>query len=166
MALPVNEIMAQLQGRGAGRGEDGLVHEEQDGEELNEGELNGEELGGVEGVAMEELGGEEVDEVEGLEKGSTEELGVEIENIHLEMIDGNKDGTKWLVINEVHICYKHKDGGELGGVVWRCSGSRRLDCKFVIVTSKPLDDESTPTVLKMSRSEIHTCSADKIAPLM
>ena len=78
MALPVNDIIAQLQ-----RGNQG---DEGDGE----AEDGGEE-------------GEEV--VAGEDEGDGRKY---IEDVELEIIDGNKHG-KWLVINQVHIAFKSKE---------------------------------------------------------
>ena len=86
-----------------------------------------------------------------------------IEDVQLEIIDGNKK-EKWLVINEVHIAFKYNEWKS--SVVWRCSGRRRLGCPFSIVTTKPSEAGGPPKALRMSDPETHTCSADKIAPLM
>ena len=77
MALPVNDIIAQLQ-----RGNQGDVGD-------GEAEDGGEE-------------GEEV--VAGEDEGDGRKY---IEDVELEIIDGNKHG-KWLVINQVHIAFKGK----------------------------------------------------------
>ena len=78
MALPVNDIIAQLQ-----RGNQGDVGD-------GEAEDGGEE-------------GEEV--VAGEDEGDGRKY---IEDVELEIIDGNKHG-KWLVINQVHIAFKGKE---------------------------------------------------------
>ena len=51
-------------------------------------------------------------------------------------------------------------------MLWRCSGHRRLGCTFTILTTKPSEEGGHPKALRMSDPEVHTCSADKIAPLM
>ena len=71
------------------------------------------------------------DDIEGME--NEEELPENfIENVKLELIDGNNN-EKWLVIDEVHIVFKHTEWSST--VVWRCSGRRRLGCPFYIVTT-------------------------------
>ena len=84
MALPINQIMAQLQG-GNGTEED-MANEEDKANEVAAEELDDEGEGG-EGV-------------NGL-----------VEDMELELIDGDREGAKWLVINQVHICYIRKDRG-------------------------------------------------------
>ena len=84
MALPVAQIMAQLQGRGRGGDEEGMVDDEE------------ERLGAE--VASEEL---EVVDDEG--EGQEEQNG-HFEDTELDIIEGERAGTKWLIINQVHIC--------------------------------------------------------------
>ena len=86
-----------------------------------------------------------------------------IEDVELEIIDRNKHG-KWLVINQVHIAFKGKEWKST--MLWRCSGHRRLGCTFTIMTTKLSEEGGHPKALRMSDPEVHTCSADKIAPLM
>ena len=139
MALPVAQIMAQLQGRGRGGDED--------------------EEGMVDDVASEEL---EVVDDQG--EGQEEQNG-HIEDTELEIIEGERAGTKWLVINQVHICYKLNSKETKKSVTWECSGRRRLGCPFKIVTTKAEGSEDI-LILKMSDPEVHTCSAEKTGPLM
>ena len=102
------------------------------------------------------------DDIEGME--NEEELPENfIENVKLELIDGNKN-EKWLVIDEVHIVFKHTEWNST--VVWRCSGRRRLGCPFYIVTTKPSEAGEPVKAIRMSDPEDHSCSADKIAPLL
>ena len=77
MALLVNDILEKLAG--------GARREDEDEEENIEEE---EVLEAGEAVE-EELGGEE-----------------SFENVEVELIDGNKEGVVWLLINLVHIAYK------------------------------------------------------------
>ena len=72
--------------------------------------------------------------------------------------------VRWLVINEVHICYIRKDRGTKKTSTWECSGRRRLGCEFKIRTTKP-EGPGALTIIQMSDPEIHLCSADKVAPL-
>ena len=103
-----------------------ILFQLQSGTEMDE---VGEEGDGDEGVGDEEEGDEE------------EELeGQDLEDVHLEIIDGPK-GAKWLIIDQVHICFKHKEK-DFGDVYWRCSGARRMGCKFWITTTKPPEDDA------------------------
>ena len=96
-----------------------------------------------------------------------EELGNEelFKDTKLEIIEGERDGCNWLVIDDVHICFLRKDKGTKETTLWECSGRRRLGCKFKIRTTNP-DGVGALEVVKMSDPEIHICSADKVAPLM
>ena len=79
MALLVNDILEQLAG-----GADQVREDEDEEENIEEEEV----LEAGEAVE-EELGGEE-----------------SFENVEVELIDGNKEGVVWLLINLVHIAYK------------------------------------------------------------
>ena len=69
--------------------------------------------------------------------------------------------VRWLVINEVHICYIRKDRGTKKTSTWECSGRRRLGCEFKMRTTKP----ESPGALTIIQIIATTCSADKVAPL-
>ena len=129
MALPVAQIMAQLQGRGRGGDEEGMVEDEE------------ERLGAE--VASEEL---EVVDDEG--EGQEEQNG-HFEDTELEIMEGERAGTKWLFINQVHICYKLNSKETKKSVAWECSGRRRLGCPFKIVTTK-VEGSQDISILKMS----------------
>ena len=77
MALPVIQIMNQLQ-RGVREEIDDISDEET---------MADEEDGDIEVQAEEE-----------------EEVGENFQDTELELLDGDREGTKWLVINGVHIC--------------------------------------------------------------
>ena len=72
--------------------------------------------------------------------------------------------VRWLVINEVHICYIRKDRGTKKTSTWECSGRRRLGCEFKMRTTKP-EGPGALIIIQMSDPESHLCSADKAAPL-
>ena len=55
-----------------------------------------------------------------------------------------------------------KDKGTKKTTAWECSGRRRLGCGFKIRTTGPC----ALSIITMSDPESHTCSADKVAPLM
>ena len=81
MALPVIQIMNQLQ-RGVREEIDDISDEET---------MADEEDGDIEVQAEEE-----------------EEVGENFQDTELELLDGDREGTKWLVINGVHIYAKDK----------------------------------------------------------
>ena len=112
---------------------------------------------------------EDIEEEDDIAEGPEleEELGNEelFKDTKLEIIEGERDGCNWLVIDDVHICFLRKDKGTKETTLWECSGRRRLGCKFKIRTTNP-DGAGALEFVKMSDPEIHTCSADKVAPLM
>ena len=112
---------------------------------------------------------EDIEEEDDIAEGPEleEELGNEelFKDTKLEIIEGERDGCNWLVIDDVHICFLRKDKGTKETTLWECSGRRRLGCEFKIRTTNP-DGAGALEVVKMSNPEIHTCSADKVAPLM
>ena len=112
---------------------------------------------------------EDIEEEDDIAEGPEleEELGNEelFKDTKLEIIEGERDGCNWLVIDDVHICFLRKDKGTKETTLWECSGRRRLGCEFRIRTTNP-DGAGALEVVKMSDPEIHTCSADKVAPLM
>ena len=65
----------------------------------------------------------------------------------------------------VHICYMRKDKGTKKTTAWECSGRRRLGCEFKIRTTNS-EGPGALSIITMSDPESHTCSADKVAPLM
>ena len=78
---------------------------------------------------------EEIDDISDEETMADEEDGENFQNTELELLDGDREGTKWLVINGVHICYMRKDKGTKKTTAWECSGRRRLGCEFKIRTT-------------------------------
>ena len=104
LALPITQIMAQLQG-----GRDGAEED----------------------MMLVEVAAEELDVLDGGEEGEGEGGGGEgFEDIELELVDGDKDGIKWLIINQVHILYSHESRDTKKSYGWECSGRRRLGCEF------------------------------------
>ena len=102
LALPITQIMAQLQG-----GRDGAEED----------------------MMLVEVAAEELDLLDGGEEGEGEG-GEGFEDIELELVDGDKDGIKWLIINQVHILYSHERRDTKKSYGWECSGRRRLGCEF------------------------------------
>ena len=115
MALPITQIMAQLQGGRDGAEEDMMLEE-----------VAAEELDVLDGG---EEGEEEEEEGEG-EGGGEGGGGEGFEDIEFELVDGDKEGAKWLIINQVHILYNHKSRDTKKSSGWECSGRRRLGCEF------------------------------------
>ena len=140
MALPVAQIMNQLQR--------GVREERIDVDDNDEEAMADVEDGAIVVQAEEEGEGER-----------------NFEDIELELIGGEREGTTWLVIDAVHICLMRKDKSTKKTTAWECSGRRRLGCEFKIRTTN-FEGPGALKVVTMSDTEIHTCSADKVAPLM
>ena len=106
LALPITQIMAQLQG-----GRDGAEED----------------------MMLVEVAAEELDVLDGGEEGEGEGEGgggEGFEDIELELVDGDKDVIKWVIINQVHILYNPKSRDTKKSYGWECSGRRRLGCEF------------------------------------
>ena len=58
----------------------------------------------------------------------------DLDGITLEVVDGMKEGSRWLIVNDVHICHKQKVFK--GDDVWRCEDFRQYRCPFKIVTTR------------------------------
>ena len=140
MALPVAQIMNQLQR--------GVREERIDVDDDDEEAMADVEDGAIVVQAEEEGEGER-----------------NFEDIELELIGGEREGTTWLVIDAVHICFMRKDRATKKTTAWECSGRRRLGCEFKIRTTN-FEGPGALKVVTMSDTQIHSCSADKVAPLM
>ena len=106
-----------------------------------------------------------VDEEDRALEEEEEGVGEHFKDTELELLGGDREGTTWLVINGVHICYMRKDRGSKKTTAWECAGRRRLGCQFKIRTTNSEGPEAL-SIITMSDPEIHTCWADKVAPLM
>ena len=147
MALPVHQIMAQLQ-----EGVD------------------------AKGAEAEEKGDKAVDD-------EAEKMIAEAEDrvakawvpsdIKLEIVDGEKEGSRWLIVEDTHICYQNNVKGKKGenrrwkvdSIRWECSKRRHMGCPFQIFTSLP-ENGAPIKALSMKKPQVHTCSAEKLTPLM
>ena len=54
-------------------------------------------------------------------------------NHKLEVIEGDKEGSKWLVLDEVYILHKYRTTGD--EIFWECSGRRAFNCPFKAATA-------------------------------
>ena len=66
-------------------------------------------------------------------------------DIKLEIVDGEKEGSRWLIVDDTHICYQNNVKGKKGenrrwkvdSIRWECSKRRHMGCPFQIFTSLP-----------------------------
>ena len=81
---------------------------------------------------------EELDHMEGEVHENGEELNVDketdLDGIKLEVVEGNKEGSRWLIVDSVHICLKQQVFQNHD--VWRCEDFRDYKCPFKIITTK------------------------------
>ena len=61
---------------------------------------------------------------------SEDYLEQDIDSHTIEIVDGEKEGSKWLIIDEIYIC--HRDNTSKGNVRetlgWECRGRRQFKC--------------------------------------
>ena len=87
----------------------------------------------------------------------------ELDGIILEVVDGIKEGSRWLIVDDVHIC--HKQQVFKGHDVWRCEDFRSYRCPFKIVTTKE-EGENELRIVSMTKAIVHNCSKDKVKPII
>ena len=63
----------------------------------------------------------------------------ELEKIQVRIIDGDKDDSKWLVVDEIYICHRYRGSEE--ETFWECSGRRKYKCPFKLGTFFDADGE-------------------------
>ena len=94
-------------------------------------------------------------------------------DIKLEIVNGEKEGSGWLIVDDTHICYQNNVKGKKGenrrwkvdSIRWECSKRRHMGCPFQIFTSLP-ENGAPIKALSMKKPQVHTCSAEKLTPLM
>ena len=98
----------------------------------------------------------------GDDEEDAEEEGVpDLSGVHVEVVDSTHEGTKWLIVNGVHICHKQKEWP--GEVKWRCADWRWFKCPFAISTR---EEDGEVKVVKMTDPEGHRCSKDKAGVIL
>ena len=99
-----------------------------------------------------EDGGDWNEEDEGTEDFS----GVEVE-----LMDGDNAGSKWLVVDGIHILHKKME--YTNETKWRCSGWYNFKCPFFLSTK---DIDGKVTVVKMADPMDHVCSQEKVGVII
>ena len=63
---------------------------------------------------------------------SNDYLEQDIDSHSIEIVDGEKEGSKWLIIDGIYIC--HRDNNSKGNIRerlgWECRGRRQFKCRF------------------------------------
>ena len=89
--------------------------------------MNEEELQHMDCEELEHMDGEVHEDGEELNEDQEKDL----DGIKLEVVEGNKEDSRWLIVDSVHIC--HKQQMFLYHDVWRCEDFRDYKCPFKII---------------------------------
>ena len=79
----------------------------------------------------------------------------------IEIVQGDKDGSKWLFLDDIYILHKKEE--TVNAVFWECSGRRRFNCKFKCAT---IEGEDGLEMSFMYKLEIHSCGQSKLGPII
>ena len=85
-------------------------------------------------------------------------------NHKLEVIEGDKEGSKWLVLDEVYILHKYRTTGD--EIFWECSGRRAFNCPFKAATAFKDEKEDDHELVFMYKVDTHDCGQTKLGPIM
>ena len=88
----------------------------------------------------------------------------ELSNMKTEIIEGDKEGSRWLVLDDVFILHKYgfKSKNE---IFWECAERRRNGCNYKAATI--IDDEVENPVLSYAyKLDTHSCCQSKAGPIM
>ena len=103
----------------------------------------------------------EVEEID-----SEDYLEQDIDSHTIEIVDGEKEGSKWLIIDGIYIC--HRDNTSKGNIRetlgWECRGRRQFKCRFRAGTYK--DDNGTIKLNIMWKLSICQCEQNNVIPIL
>ena len=77
----------------------------------------------------------------------------DLSNHKLEIIGGDKEGSEWLVLDDVYILHKYRTTRE--EIFWECSGRRAFDCPFKAAT-----DDADSEVIGNKRQKTNVNSSE------
>lgn len=83
----------------------------------------------------------------------------ELESVEIELIDGNKPNSKWLVIEKAYVCHVNDKSCDSDVVYWECKRRRHDKCPFKCATQ--LDERGRHQLTYMYSLETHSCDQDK-----
>ena len=83
----------------------------------------------------------------------------ELEKVELELIDGNKVNSKWLVIDKTYVCHVNDQSCEGDVIYWECKRRRHDKCQFKCATE--MDDKGKLHLIYMYSLDTHSCDQDK-----
>ena len=103
----------------------------------------------------------EVEEID-----SEDYLEQDIDSHTIEIVYGEKEESKWLIIDGIYIC--HRDNTSKGNVRetlgWECRGRRQFKCRFRAGTYT--DDNGTIKLNFMWKLSICHCEQNKVFPIL
>ena len=88
----------------------------------------------------------------------------ELENHEVEVIAGDKEGSEWLVLDDIYILHKYRTTEN--EIFWECSGRRTCDCPFKAATTLKDDDDNKHELVFMYKLDMHDCGQTKLGPIM
>ena len=68
------------------------------------------------------------------EQDNTLEDDEKLKDVKVEEVDGDKEGSTWLLVNETH--FSHKSEETKDEVFWKCAAYQHFKCPFRITTRK------------------------------
>ena len=83
----------------------------------------------------------------------------ELESVEIELIDGNKPNSKWLVLEKSYVCHVNDKSCDSDIVYWECKRRRHDKCPFKCATQ--LDERGRHQLIYMYSLETHNCDQDK-----
>ena len=114
--------------------------------------------------------GSETEAIEEIEDGSVQddidnsflEVEDEMKCLDLKIIEGDKDGSKWLLVDDIFICHQYQRSEKQ--IFWECSGRKKLNCPFKIGT---YEDESGQIKASYAyKASCHDCRQGKVGPIL
>ena len=87
---------------------------------------------------------------------------VHLKDVKLDIVEGDKAGSMWLVLDDVFIM--HKKQSSANESFWDCSGRRHFNCPAKCSTYE--DEEGKVQLGFMYKLNLHECGQTKLAPIM
>ena len=85
------------------------------------------------------------------------------DNVKIDIITGDKDGSEWLVLDEVYILHKYRSTET--EMFWECSGRRHFNCPVKAATAVT-DDGEKHELIYMYKADRHDCGQTKMGPIL
>ena len=86
------------------------------------------------------------------------------EKCKLEIIAGDKEGSEWLVLDDLFILHRYRSLGNQN--FWECSGRRAFNCPFKAATMVSEDDDEKLELVYMYKLDRHDCGQTKMGPIL